>query len=102
MKTICESKSLIIREFMDIDAYDLFLMNSEKEVAKAVNEKPYLSEDEALYFIEKMIEHYHEHGYGLWATYEKKSGRFVGWAGLRSTKYGPVLNVRLKKKFWNM
>ncbi len=101
MKIICESKSLIFREFLDIDAFDLFQMNSEKEVTKAVNEKPYLSEDEALYFIEKMIEHYHEFGYGLWAAYEKKSGRFVGWAGMRSTKYGPVLNVRLKKKFWN-
>ncbi|MBS7333637.1 GNAT family N-acetyltransferase [Faecalibacter bovis] len=101
MKTICESKSLVVREFLDFDAFDLFQMNSEKEVAKAVNEKPYLSEDEALYFIEKMIEHYHEFGYGLWATFEKKSGRFVGWAGMRQTKYGPVLNVRLKKKFWN-
>lgn len=101
MKTICESKSLVLREFLEFDAYELFLMNSDKEVVKAVNEKPYLTEDEALYFIEKMIEHYHEFGYGLWATFEKKSGRFIGWAGMRHTKYGPVLNVRLKKKFWN-
>jgi len=101
MKTICESKSLVLREFLDFDAFELFQMNSDKDVAKAVNEKPYLSEDEALYFIEKMIEHYHEFGFGLWATFEKKSGRFIGWAGLRQTKYGPVLNVRLKKKFWN-
>lgn len=101
MKTICESKSLVLREFLDFDAFELFQMNSDKDIAKAVNEKPYLSEDEALYFIEKMIEHYHEFGFGLWATFEKKSGRFIGWAGLRQTKYGPVLNVRLKKKFWN-
>lgn len=101
MKTICESKSLVLREFLEFDAFELFQMNSDKEVTKAVNEKPYLSEDEALYFIEKMIEHYHEFGFGLWATFEKKSGRFIGWAGMRQTKYGPVLNIRLKKKFWN-
>ncbi|MBF0596717.1 GNAT family N-acetyltransferase [Faecalibacter rhinopitheci] len=101
MKTICETKSLVLREFLDIDAYDLFILNSEKEVIKAVNEKPYLSEDEALFFIEKMIEHYHEFGFGLWGVYERKSGRFVGWAGMRQTKYGPVLNIRFKKKFWN-
>ncbi|HEY4538686.1 MAG TPA: GNAT family N-acetyltransferase [Faecalibacter sp.] len=101
MKTICESKSLVFREFLDFDAFEVFQMNSDKDIAKAVNEKPYLSEDEALYFIERMIEHYHEFGFGLWAAFEKKSGRFVGWAGMRQTKYGPVVNVRLKKKFWN-
>lgn len=101
MKVICETKSLVLREFFEIDAFELFQLNSDKELMKIVNEKPYKSEEEAKFFIESMEKHYQEHGFGLWGVHEKKSGRFVGWGGLRQTKYGPVINIRLKRKFQN-
>ncbi|WP_333662724.1 GNAT family N-acetyltransferase [Chishuiella changwenlii] len=101
MKVICETKNLVLREFFEIDAYELFQMNSDKELMKIVNEKPYKSEEEANFFIENMIKHYQEFGFGLWGVHEKKSGRFVGWGGLRQTKYGAIINIRLKRKFQN-
>jgi len=101
MKVICETKSLVLREFFEIDAYELFQMNSDKELMRIVNEKPYKSEDEAIFFIENMVKHYQDYGFGLWGVHEKKSGRFVGWGGFRETKFGPVINIRLKRKFQN-
>ena len=101
MKVICETKQLVLREFFEIDAYELFQMNSDQELMKIVNEKPYKSEEEAQFFIQNMEKHYQEFGFGLWGVHEKKSGRFVGWGGLRATKFGPVVNIRLKRKFQN-
>ena len=101
MKVICETKQLVLREFFEIDAYELFQMNSDKELMKIVNEKPYQTEEEAQFFIQSMEKHYQEFGFGLWGVHEKKSGRFVGWGGLRATKFGPVVNIRLKRKFQN-
>ncbi|MEG0188656.1 MAG: GNAT family N-acetyltransferase, partial [Algoriella sp.] len=101
MKVICETKQLVLREFFEIDAYELFQMNSDQELMKIVNEKPYKSEEEAQFFIQNMEKHYQEFGFGLWGVHEKKSGRFVGWGGLRQTKFGPVVNIRLKRKFQN-
>ena len=100
MKVICETKQLVLREFFEIDSFELFQMNSDKELMKIVNEKPYKSEEEAQFFIENMEKHYQDFGFGLWGVHEKKSGRFVGWGGLRQTKFGPVINIRLKRKFW--
>ncbi|WP_068596382.1 GNAT family N-acetyltransferase [Vaginella massiliensis] len=101
MKIIGDSHNLVIREFLDIDAFDIFQMNSDAELMKMVHEKPYQSIDEASYFIEQMLHHYQEHNYGLYGVYELRGGRFVGWCGLRATKYGAILNVRIKRKFWN-
>ena len=54
MKVICETKQLVLREFFEIDSFELFQMNSDKELMKIVNEKPYKSEEEAQFFIENM------------------------------------------------
>ncbi len=101
MKIIGDTKNLVVREFLEFDTVELFQMNSDVDLMKMVHEKPYQSEDEAKFFIEQMQQHYTENGFGLFSVHELKSGRFVGWCGLRQTKYGAVLNVRLKKKFWN-
>ncbi len=101
MKIICDTKNLVLREFLEIDAYEVYQMNADEELMKSINEKPYATEEEATFFIEKMMEHYAAHGFGLWGVHELRSGRFLGWCGLRATKYGPVINVRLKKKHWN-
>lgn len=101
MKIIGDTKNLVIREFLEWDAQELFLMNSDIELMKKVNEKPYLSIEEAKIFIEQMHAYYQENGFGLYSVHEMRGGRFVGWCGLRKTKYGPVLNVRIKRKQWN-
>lgn len=101
MKIIGDTKNLVIREFLEWDAHELFLMNSDNELMKTVNEKPYLSVEEATVFIDQMLAHYQENGFGLYSVHEMRGGRFVGWCGLRQTKYGPVLNVRIKRKQWN-
>lgn len=101
MKIIGDSKNLVVRQFFEIDAFDLFQMNSDAELMKLVHEKPYQTIEEAQFFIDQMSKHYEEHNYGLYGVYELRGGRFVGWCGLRSTKYGAILNVRIKKKSWN-
>ena len=54
MKVICETKQLVLREFFEIDAYELFQMNSDQELMKNINKKPYKSEEEAQFFIQNI------------------------------------------------
>ena len=58
MKVICETKQLVLREFFEIDSFELFQMNSDKELMKIVNEKPYKSEEEAIQAIQDLEDEY--------------------------------------------
>jgi ribosomal-protein-alanine N-acetyltransferase len=49
-------------------------------------------------------QHWHDHGFGLWALRERSSGSFVGRAGLRWTDVGDgpevEVNYALRPEFW--
>lgn len=78
-----ETERLILRTFKSSDVENIFKLDSNKEVHKYLGGKPIKTMEEA----EKIISFFHlqykERGIGRFATLEKSSGRFIGWAGLK-------------------
>jgi ribosomal-protein-alanine N-acetyltransferase len=83
MKFHIETERLILREFRETDAEDLFRMDSLAEVHRYLGNKPITHMDEAKQVIAFVKKQYVENGIGRWATIEKISGNFIGWSGLK-------------------
>lgn len=82
MKTLIETKRLLLREITLDDKEDLFTLHSDPEVQKFTGEPVVKSLEEIEKAIGGRISHYKKYGFGRWATFLKKDMQFVGWAGL--------------------
>ena len=51
-----------------------------------------------------ILDHWEQHGFGLWVTIEKASGDFAGFCGLKYLDSTSEIEVgyRLAKRFWGM
>jgi RimJ/RimL family protein N-acetyltransferase len=62
------------------------------------------SEEEARQLLQKNLEHWERHGFGLWVFRDREAGRFVGRAGLRHVHVGGndevELGYALMTEFW--
>ncbi len=91
MKIRLETPRLILREFTEADAEELFALDSDPEVMRFIG--PYQLGDVEAYrsrIQTHNIPYYTEHpGYGVWAAVEKAGGAFLGWILLR-----PALDYR--------
>ena len=83
MTHLIETKNLMLREFKATDVANIYKLDSNEEVHKYLGKKPITTLKEA----EKIVSFFHlqykERGIGRFATIEKSSGKFIGWAGLK-------------------
>lgn len=92
---------LLMRQLLEEDAEELYLLNSDPAVLHFTGDKPFASVEAAREFIR---------GYDQYTKYRRgrlgmflETGAFVGWCGL---KYHPEtdeteLGFRLKQAYWN-
>lgn len=106
-KIFLETERLIMRELLPEDAEDLFALDSDPEVHKYLGNKPVQSIEECRNIIDYVRKQYSDNGIGRWATVEKSSGNFIGWAGLKYFREEVNQHVnfydvgyRLMKKYW--
>jgi len=78
---ITETKRLILRELEQGDSKAIFELFNEPEVMKYFSNTP-RSIEEAHERIQREINRYIEHGFGLWATVLKGTGKVIGQCGL--------------------
>lgn len=83
MRTILETKRLLLRKFHESDIDDLFELDSDPEVHRYLGNKPVHDKQKIKELIEFILRQYHENGIGRWATIEKETGEFIGWSGLK-------------------
>lgn len=83
MKFHIETERLILREFRPEDAEGMFELNSNPEVLRYLGEKTFTNIEQAQANIANIRQQYADHGIGRWATFEKSSGDFIGWSGLK-------------------
>lgn len=86
MKLYLETERLILKEFTDNDITNIFELDSNEEVHEYLGKKTistYKQAEEIILFFKKQ---YQENGIGRLATFEKKSGNFIGWSGLKLNK----------------
>jgi RimJ/RimL family protein N-acetyltransferase len=82
MKTILETKRLLLRHQIPADLDDLWALYCDPEITKYIPDAPRTREKAK----EELEWHMHDHPehpeLGLWATIHKESGRFIGRCGL--------------------
>jgi len=100
MKIILKTKRLYLREFIPSDGFHFYVLNNDKEVLKYTGDIPFLTEKEALKFIENYNE-YKKNGFGRWAVCLKENHEFIGWCGLKRVNDVVDLGFRFYKTYWN-
>ena len=83
MTYFIETKNLILRDFKDTDVANIYKLDSNEEVHKYLGGKPITTLKEAEDIVSYFHLQYKERGIGRFATIEKSSGKFIGWAGLK-------------------
>ena len=90
-----ETPRLILRRFTEVDAGDLFELDSDPEVMRYIG--PHQLADVAAarrLICERILPYYEQHaGYGFWAVQAKPGGAFLGWFHLR-----PALDYRFARE----
>jgi ribosomal-protein-alanine N-acetyltransferase len=101
---ILETARLRLREMVEADVHDVYLLNSSPNVMRYLGaERPLSSLDEALTLLrERIFPQYQRYGVGRWAVILKDNGLFIGWCGL---KYQPAANeydlgYRFIQNYW--
>ena len=79
---ILETENLILRPFKDEDTNDFFSMMDSREVREALHVPDDEGLPEAFHAMAAWLGQWELRGTGHWALEEKKSGQFVGRAGL--------------------
>ena len=107
MKIFSETPRLILRELLVTDDKGMFELDSNAEVLKYLYTQPHTKIEQSRDVIAFIRKQYEENGLGRWAVIEKKSGYFIGWAGLKlvtqtinnCTNYYDV-GYRLIPRYW--
>ena len=98
---ITETKRLLLREFHEDDADEIYHMNLDPEVMRYVHDPPFKNVEESREFI-KNYDHYKIYGFGRWTVLDKETGEFLGWCGLKKHPEYEECDVgyRFKRKHW--
>jgi ribosomal-protein-alanine N-acetyltransferase len=107
MKFYLETSRLILRDLLPEDVEGMYELDSNPEVHRYLGNHPIVTREEAKKIIQIVRYQYDKYGIGRLAIVEKKSGDFIGWAGLKyeldvegkSPYYD--LGYRLIERFWN-
>jgi len=99
-----ESKRIILREWQQSDFAPFARINSSKNVCEFLPKT--LSEEESKQFAQRIIQRFTIQGFGLFALEDKKTSKFIGYAGFNVPKFEarfmPCIEIgwRLSYDFW--
>ena len=99
---ITETERLILREFHESDAENMFHLNADPDVIRYTHDPPFTSIEQAKEFIVN-YNHYRKYGFGRWAVINKSDNAFLGWCGLKYTPENEEYDIgfRFSKMYWN-
>ncbi|MCC6371467.1 MAG: GNAT family N-acetyltransferase [Bacteroidia bacterium] len=96
------TQRLILREWIQEDAQQLYALNNDVEVLKYTGDLPFANLEAAETLI-RQYDQYRKCGYGRWAVLDRNTGDFLGWCGLKysTDKHETDVGFRFHKKHWN-
>ncbi len=103
MKTF-ESQRLILREWKTEDLAPFVLINQDPLVMEHM--PALLSKEESTAFRDRIVAHFQEHSFGLYACETKDTHEFIGYVGLQQytqkTHFAPTVEIgwRLSSQHW--
>lgn len=97
-----ETPRLVLRQWREHDLRRYAEICADPEVMRYLGGKPYTrqhSEEQMRAF----VQHWSDHGFGLWAAEHKQSATFIGFVGLTTHTWWPGVEVgwRLDRAYWN-
>ena len=78
-----ETERLILRQFTAADAQGMLDILTQEPTLRYFPPGGALSREKVARMIERLNQHWDEHGFGLWAVTLKKDGRLIGRCGLQ-------------------
>jgi len=78
-----ETERLVLRDFREKDTKAIFELDSNPKVHKYLGNNTISTYEEAEKIIEFFKTQYEDNGIGRFAAFEKVSGEFIGWSGLK-------------------
>ncbi|MDD3052017.1 MAG: GNAT family N-acetyltransferase [Candidatus Cloacimonetes bacterium] len=100
-----ETDRLGFRQWQDRDKLPFAKMNSNAEVMKYFPNT--LTNKQSDEFVERIVNHFKNFGYGLWAVDKKNTKEFIGYIGFLTatfvSDFTPCIEIgwRLDNRFWN-
>lgn len=97
-----ETERLVLRPFREVDVTALFELSQDPEVVRYVGDRRIPTLQESWRGVAGMLGHWALRGYGQWAIEERRSGRFIGRAGIINPAGwpGPEVGYLLGKDWW--
>ncbi len=77
-----ETERLLLRGWREGDLEPYARMCADPEVMRFIGNGSILNREQGGEQVSRFVRHWEERGFGLWALEEKRSGTFVGFAGL--------------------
>ncbi len=97
-----ETPRLLLRQFSEEDAMDMFLLNADPEVIKYTGDEPFKTVEESLSLI-RNYDQYEKYKQGRLTVILKESNEILGWCGLKyhADSNETDIGYRLKRSAWD-
>ncbi|HYT87964.1 MAG TPA: GNAT family N-acetyltransferase [Gemmataceae bacterium] len=97
------TERLFLRPFREDDLDDLAALYADVEVMQFLGEGRPLAHVQTKERLERMLRHWQEHRFGIWALFAQASGDFVGRCGVAYLHRPgqPELAYTLARRYWN-
>jgi len=99
-----ETLRLTLRPFSQDDLDEFAAINADPEAMRYIGDGKPQSREQTQVRLNGILDHYRQHGFGLFAMVDKTSGEFVGFCGLQHLDNTSEIEVgyRLARKFWGL
>ncbi|WP_433788719.1 GNAT family N-acetyltransferase [Actinoplanes sp. CA-252034] len=100
------TERLVLRQWKDDDVDALAPMYADPEVMRYIRDGSVQSREETAAHLDRMRQHWDEHGFGLFAAELAATGELTGWVGLAVPHFLPEvmpaveIGWRLGRSFW--
>ncbi|HXD32406.1 MAG TPA: GNAT family N-acetyltransferase [Pyrinomonadaceae bacterium] len=95
-----ETARLRLRQFRNDDLDDLATLLADPDVMRYVGNGLPITRDEVEIALHSIVRHWQQHGFGRWAVFDKETGKFAGYGGLRSLMDTPEVVYHFAKPYW--
>jgi len=95
-----ETPRLRLRMFASNDLEELSRIFSDPEVVKHLHPDHPLTRAETEAVLKSYIRHWRQNNYGRWAVVHKRTGKLIGYGGLRNAEGTPELVYLLARPYW--
>jgi RimJ/RimL family protein N-acetyltransferase len=99
---VLQTARLVLRPFREEDLDDLATLYGDPEVMEFLGQGRPRTREQTWELLRRALDHWRQHGFGLWAWLDRPGGRFVGRGGVAYRHDGGEveLSYTLAKRCW--